>query len=398
MKFAQIMVTFVSIVIAVGIVSYVVRLTPSALVEDVDQKSGADAPNDPIEKPSEDDHFTENPFDLSESTGAKAVLEEELFKFGRMVLGTTQSHEFVVRNDGTAPLKLGRGPSQCKCTISGLKQQEIAPGESGTVSLEWTPKSLGPFTQGAVVYTNDPANPQLKVAVEGEMFSEVTIEPNGNWILGTLPTNEDYPFKGVVYSGIKEDLELTDVKSSADFIEVKTRPMTQEELDEVQALSGFAIEGLVKADSKSQSIDETVKIKTNVPDSSEITFNVTATRTGPVTFIGPGWYAAKQRLDLGKVKSSEGTSRKLTMMVKAFDGTIELSDIKIEPKVLNVSLKKESTAKEATRHRYSVNVEVPPGVPPAVFSTEQPVEIVAKTNHPELPELRFYVAFESIGQ
>ena len=397
MKLGQFFVTLVAIGVAVGVVSWVVRTAPSAFVENVDEENQAPEQSGSDETPKEDDFFTSNPFDLSKPTGAKAVVEEELYNFDRMILGTTQSHEFTIRNEGTAPLKLGRGPSQCKCTISGLKQQEIAPGEQGTVSLEWTPKSLGPFTQGAIVYTNDPDNSEIKVSVEGEMHSEVAFEPNGNWILGTLPTNKDYPFNGLVYSGINADMEVTSVNSSADFIEVTTRPMTQEELDQKQALSGYVLEGVVKAGSKAETINETVKVGTNVEANSEIVFNVTGTRTGPVTFIGRGWFAGRQRLDFGKVKASEGAERKLTMMVKPFDGTIELSDIKIEPNVVKVSLVPENVSAEATRHRYSLRVEVPKGLPPALFSIDKPVEVRAITNHPDLPELKINVAFENIS-
>jgi hypothetical protein len=62
----------------------------------------------------------------------------------------------VIRNVGQGPLKLAKGPTNCKCTVAGLKDQEIPPGGQASIRLEFTPNDLGPFRQGATIWTNDP--------------------------------------------------------------------------------------------------------------------------------------------------------------------------------------------------------------------------------------------------
>src|SRR5688572_22921904 len=67
----------------------------------------------------------------------QAVTDETEFDFGVMDPLTMGSHVFVIRNAGDAPLRLQAGPTSCKCTLSNVAQNEIPPGGSGEVRLEW---------------------------------------------------------------------------------------------------------------------------------------------------------------------------------------------------------------------------------------------------------------------
>src|SRR3990172_3316400 len=60
----------------------------------------------------------------------KVVLDSSEFDFGTMDVQQEHEHAFVVRNEGTAPLKLKVGDSTCKCTIGRLLRDEILPGKS----------------------------------------------------------------------------------------------------------------------------------------------------------------------------------------------------------------------------------------------------------------------------
>ena len=64
-----------------------------------------------------------------------AAIDETTFEFGSMEQGKSMTHEFVIFNRGTAPLKLEQGPTTCKCTLSELDNNVIEPGKAATVTL-----------------------------------------------------------------------------------------------------------------------------------------------------------------------------------------------------------------------------------------------------------------------
>jgi hypothetical protein len=107
----------------------------------------------------------------------KAVIPETRFAFGRVLRGTAIEHEFVVRNEGaaalriqgvraTAPLRLGRMPAL------------IAPGAELKlrVHLE-TSKLSGPFEGEILLSLNDPALPEARLLFEGRVVPPIELSP-----------------------------------------------------------------------------------------------------------------------------------------------------------------------------------------------------------------------------
>ena len=396
---APILMAMVAVLIAVGFVAWLAQSAPSLVVHDPLQDpdpplapTGIDEDDD-----GENDSFTQNPFELSGS-GPLPKVEipgATLHNFGRMVLGSTGRHDFVIRNTGEAPLKLAKGMVQCKCTVSGLKQDEVPPGEEAVVSLAWTPKTSGPFSQGAEIFTNDPEHPKVMIQVEGEMYPVVITEPASNWVLGTIPQKEEARFNGMIYSQINEDLELTGVESSSDSVNVTFHAMSPEDLESVRALSGFILEGVVAASDKSGRVRENVVVRTNLEDASEFNFSISATRSGPMQIIGPGFANGANKLNLGTVSAEKGLTRRLTVMVVAAEEEMQLEDVQTVPGFIGLKLKRESKAGTSGRERYSLTVTVPPGSPQGVWIGKPAGRIHFKTNHPLVPEIEMEVSMQT---
>lgn len=101
------------------------------------------------------------------------------FNFGTMERFESSSHTFAIRNVGDAPLQLELGPSSCSCTLAGLEESGVPPGEETHVKLEWTLKfKEGPFRQTATILTNDPDRPEILFAVEGVTQEAVKFTPS----------------------------------------------------------------------------------------------------------------------------------------------------------------------------------------------------------------------------
>src|SRR5579885_278720 len=62
----------------------------------------------------------------------KAVAVEPIADVGSVAKGDSVSHDFVIKNEGTAPLELTRVEPACGCTVAKF-DKTIAPGQSGMV-------------------------------------------------------------------------------------------------------------------------------------------------------------------------------------------------------------------------------------------------------------------------
>lgn len=115
------------------------------------------------------------------------VFVESGVDFGVIADITPVEHRFTFRNDGVAPLIIDRVTGSCGCTVPELEKKTYAPGESGVVLVKYDPKGRhGPQNQTVTVVSNDPKNPQLRLAVKVNVEPIVTIEPT-NLGFGIVP-------------------------------------------------------------------------------------------------------------------------------------------------------------------------------------------------------------------
>lgn len=65
------------------------------------------------------------------------VFNEESFQFGEIPEGTVAKHDFVFKNTGDAPLIITNASGSCGCTVPNWPREPIAPGEEGTIHVEF---------------------------------------------------------------------------------------------------------------------------------------------------------------------------------------------------------------------------------------------------------------------
>lgn len=389
----QMLAVLATLILCMAGLAWLARLLP--LLESQPKKSQAVAKEGQTEKAPEPkdadtDHYDKNPFTLTESGDQpQAELVETTFEFGRMGLGKVGKHDFIIKNTGKVPLKVARGPTQCKCTVTGLKDQEVPPGGEAAIHLAWEPKSDGPFAQTATIWTNDPKHPELKIGVEGEMFKEMEVQPAEGWKLDNLTNSKPTPFRGLIQSPVFEKFAITKIETSSDRVKVEAVPLTEEELKgpTYTNLSGYALQGELAGISEPGKIDETVTIHTDLPEYPKFELTLKATRVGAITIIGPHWFAGGPLLDLGQLSAEKGKEVKLTVMIPPGEEEFKFTHVTSDPGFVQVRLQPEKTGKELSRERYTMFVTVPPGSPKGVWGTGREGKLVIKTNYPQVPEL-----------
>jgi hypothetical protein len=108
---------------------------------------------------------------------AKAVVAEKIFDGGDFNKGDKVTHDFVVSNEGTAPLIITDVRPACGCTVASF-DKEIAPGAQGKIHLVLDTLAInGAASKGAMVFTNDPNNAQIELTMRVKVTPQLVMKP-----------------------------------------------------------------------------------------------------------------------------------------------------------------------------------------------------------------------------
>ncbi|MEW4526502.1 DUF1573 domain-containing protein [Maioricimonas sp. JC845] len=333
------------------------------------------------------------PFEIPEE-GPFAKVEVDVLEhdFDRMLLGETGSFVFKFKNVGEAPMKLAKGRTQCKCTLSDLAREEVPPGEVGEVELKWTPVAPATeFTKQAQILTNDPDQPVVTLTITGGVYERIAVDPGRTWTLGVIPENDTARFDGLIYSQLDEEMEIESVETSTDALTITYEKLSGEQLEQVNGLSGYRIFGELEPRVSIGRFTESFTIATNLEDVEPINLSVTGNRIGPFSIVGPNWYAGQTLIDLGKSAADKGKTSKLSIFISPFGETLKFFDVEADPEFLKVSLNKDENFESESRERYILEIEVPPGSPTGDWRVPDTGTIRVKSNHPEVPSFEFNV-------
>lgn len=146
----------------------------------------------------------------SDSQAVAEVEGKTEFDFGVMAPGSTGKHSFVIRNTGEEPLTLELGATTCKCTLSDLQDNQLEPGESTSIDLEWTvTPDKKSFQQSAEVRTNDPLRPAIRLTVSGLVIRDIEFDPD-RVTFGEIAAGEAFEFETKMFSYFDDPIELID--------------------------------------------------------------------------------------------------------------------------------------------------------------------------------------------
>ncbi len=98
------------------------------------------------------------------------------FDFGEVVNGEIATHDFVVRNEGSAPLSVESVITTCGCTTATLEPLTIPAGESGILHVAFDSGAHGPDLTGEIIRqvfitSNDPGQPELVFEISANVLA-----------------------------------------------------------------------------------------------------------------------------------------------------------------------------------------------------------------------------------
>lgn len=326
------------------------------------------------------------------------------YDFGVGQRDSTLTHEFVIKNEGLASLKLTKGATSCKCTLSDLAKQEIPPGQSATAKLEWKIKTLGKeFRQTAEIGTNDPILPTIVLAVHGRVVDVVRLDPP-ELVLTGVSSGSGGEAQFRLYSYKAKDLAVVEKKFSnaelAPFFDAKFEPLTAEELQEDQdAVFGLRGTLMAKPGLPLGPLNQTLSLGTNVEGVQKLELSITGAVISDVSLVGPKNYLEEQGiLKLGTVSATSGSETQMRLLVKGPQRHgVKVSVKEVDPDdVLAVTVGEPTEINNGAVFMYPVKI--------AVRQNSRPVDrlgsekgkygrITLETTHPYAKVIHMYVRF-----
>lgn len=324
----------------------------------------------------------------------KVVVGQTVFPFGRMEVGQTDEHTFELRNDGEADLEMSAGETTCKCTTFGFgldpktatRKAVLKPGESTTVVIAWKsgddPNRA--FRHGGSVYTNDPANSEIKYAVEGSIEVSFDLLPQV-WAVGNVYGGEPTRFRGSIASKVHSAFEIESATSKSGLLKITWEPMALELMAREAYMSGWTFNADVSPDIPVGLFEDKVEIRIK-GRAEPLRIPVTARRYGQIRLqqmAGTGYSAEKALLQMGTFAAKDGHEARLLLTVDEKDMTepFQLKDKTADPSFVTATLEPLGSP-TGTVHRYVLKIAVPPGRPQAHKTTSNPGYIELATNHP----------------
>jgi hypothetical protein len=328
----------------------------------------------------------------------RAEIAAPVHNFGVMSVGETRIHEFTIRNEGNAPLQLRNGRTTCKCTLARPHREEVLPGDSATVALEWSPvKPAKEFQQFVAIATNDPTQPTVKLTVRGRVEPLFILQPGETWQIGELSSDQPMIVTGRLFSAVLDDVRITTIESSHPLLEATGVPLSPQELAALQARSGYMIRLAIAPGFPVGPVREALTVHTNICDAGELRVHVEGTRSVPIRIWGRHWSGDDRVVHLGRFEARRGKLEAVSLLVDTLElsSDFEIMRIEVDHNYLKVSAARDLNFESRRKMRFELTVEVPPGAPANNRRMPNAVPVKLITNDDEYREIELAVAFLS---
>ncbi len=159
---------------------------------------------------------------LSLTAKSSMKFEKNTFDFGEIEAGKVVSIEFSFENTGDEKLIIKNINSSCGCTAAQPEKLEYAPGEKGTLKVNFNSQGqMGQIVKSISITTNDPENPYSRLEIKGNVkitqFAELEFDQNSeNVNFQTVKLNSTTTKKITIKNAGTIPLEIKEVCAYAE--------------------------------------------------------------------------------------------------------------------------------------------------------------------------------------
>ena len=334
---------------------------------------------------------------------AKALIEETIHNFGLKDVKSTGSHDFFVRNVGTADLILTLDRMTCSCTDIVITPTRVPPGRTATCHLQYNAEQAitGKFSQGGIIRTNDPDNREIYLSVEGIFTNSVVVQPtapNFARVVGGTTRTLNVRFYGFEDEPLQLSAPIWGDREHFDF---HWEPAELNESDNdghYLSLAKSVVEGTItlKPGLPVGSFREPFQVGTNYPSQPNVIFTVNGQIvSGNVSISGQGYNRSTGVADLGKAGRGRSAARELSIQftgLSAQSASVQVSAV--EPAWLRTELAPPRGA--GPLRIFPLTIEVPENAPAGgfLFGGDGPqAHVTLETNDETMPVLKIPLQF-----
>ncbi|MDC0935650.1 DUF1573 domain-containing protein, partial [Pirellulales bacterium] len=279
------------------------------------------------------------------------VVDEPIYRFDAMEIGTVDRHGFKLTNQGDEAVPVTVANITCQCTGVLLDGKEVEvgdavmvpPGEELVAQLEWEAKGAPrPFRHGATLSVSQPHAYRIELLVEGDLVASTMLQPQ-QLLLGSVPIRESKSAEVTITSRTSPSVEITSHQvegpNLVDSLNVEFHPLNPQELDMLEVKSGVRVVATLAPQKSLGPIGGRIRLQTNLETAPELSVPVFGNITGDISILGPGWLERTGLLKLGSIRSAEGKSARLTVSIRGKHAAeTELEIAKLDPEELTVTL------------------------------------------------------------
>jgi len=303
----------------------------------------------------------------------KAVVAEPIKEAGFVGKGEKVVHEFVIQNDGDAPLEITDVQAACGCTATSF-DRSVAPGSAGKVKVELdTTTFSGPIAKGVTVYTSDPETPKIELTIRANVQPLLAVRPGYARFVKQAPQGTG-KVEQMVWSPRGEAFEITRADSPYPFLKVTYRPATDDDRAAVEAPNGGYVVDLALDYTTAPvgAIADRVTLHTTHPRQKVIEIPVSGFVRPPVAVTPPV-------VDFGDVKLGN-EPLKSSLHVQGFAEGVDFTVMRVEDDLPGFEAAVEPMT-ETDGKEFKIRLTLKPEMPKGVFAGT----LKLYTNHPRTP-------------
>lgn len=319
-----------------------------------------------------------------------------------------ESHEFLIKNVGTAPLQVKVRRTTCKCTTSGIDKNRLMPGETGKIVVDWQgdlAEESTDFKQQAEVETNDPENPLISLVITGYIIEPIRVYP-ARIVLGRVACNKGATAEFRVLAADTDEIEVLETEfentQTANLFDLSFSPLPEEEVEKERGMScGLLARLRLKSGLSPGPINQTIRMQVRAAKESDIYVHVRGQAVGDIMIASSKLFESRTNvLDFGALQRTESAKAALQVFVTGeYRHETEFSVGEIDPpEYLNVDIGPREELNNGATVRYKVTITIPPGMK-RINRASQVGEygklgrVVLETTHPVTKRIPIKVSF-----
>lgn len=309
---------------------------------------------------------------LADAGKPKAVAAEPIKNMGVVPKGEKVAYDFLIKNDGNAPLEITEVRPACGCTVAEF-DKKIAPGQSGKVHVVVDTETFsGAIAKGVTVFTNDTETPQIELTIRAEVEPVIAVQPGYARYIIVQGEEKEGRIEQILWASDGAPMEVTKVDSPYPFLKTEFHEAKPEEQVAEGKGKGKQWKVVMKLDREAPvgALADYVRVTTTHPKQKMVEIPVSG-------FVRPVVAVTPPTADFGSVELKEPFKR--TLVVRAFSTEpIKVTSVEGSVKGMDAQLQQVQEGRE-----YQIHVTLKPEMAKGPFTGK----LTIHTDSPKKPLL-----------